>query len=80
MFVYSVFLYKNKCYVPIKTLDNYICALTKKLVTQGYQSIFKDFRLPECTDITQYKLQPKRNKDDNIKSFTWNKNIINQMS
>lgn len=29
-YVYSVsFLYKNKCYVPIRTLDNYICALKK---------------------------------------------------
>lgn len=25
-YVYSVFLYKNKCYIPIRTLDNYICA------------------------------------------------------
>lgn len=28
MFTQSL-LYKNKCYVPIRTLDNYICALKK---------------------------------------------------
>lgn len=27
--LHNLFLYKNKCYVPIRTLDDYICALKK---------------------------------------------------
>lgn len=74
--VYSISLYKNKCYISIRTLDNYICALKKKVGHSRLLEYFKDFRSPECTAMTQYKPQPKRAEDELTESLTWTQTLL----